>query len=138
MSRKIEAMIPVTDLWLYDLKCVDPEKHRRLTGHTNRKILEHLQHLDACGARIELRCPLIPGKNDSGPDLEAIRRIAGKLRNLAGIRAEPYHPFGEDKRLLLGRPRKPGRIPDDADSLRYETFFEAMRNDLPTLRPKML
>ena len=132
--RIIEAMIPLTDLWLYDLKCVDQEKHRRLTGRSNRMILEHLQRLDSSGAHIELRCPLIPGENDSPRDLEAIRRMAGKLRNLVGIRAEPYHPFGEDKRMLLGRPRKTERIPDDADCLRYETFFVAMRNELPALR----
>ncbi len=121
--KLIESMIPLVDLWLYDIKCIDPEKHALLTGQSNRIILENLRKLDASGAGIELRCPLIPGKNDSDAELKDILRFAGTLRNLTGIRPEPYHPFGEDKLLRLGRERIRQSIPEEKDLARYRRFF---------------
>ena len=119
----IEHLMPFVDLLLYDLKCADPEKHFHLTGRSNKCILDNLRHLDACGGRIELRCPLIPGKNDSDRDLQEIMQIAEKLRNITGIRPEPYHPFGADKLLHLGRRKRVERIPNQEDLRRYEKFF---------------
>ena len=103
-AREIyEALLPQTDLFLYDFKAADPEKHRRLTGVDNQLILENLKFLDQAGAAIILRCPLIPGLNDAAADLDALAACVGGLRNVRAVELEPYHPLGEDKYRQLGR-----------------------------------
>lgn len=121
----IEELLPVTDLWLYDIKCIDDKRHNEFTGVSNRLILENLYKLDSCGAKIELRCPLIPNLNDSDDDLKAILDIASKLKNIVKIKAEPYHPFGLDKLKQLGRPaQKAELVPTNEDVERYNKVLK--------------
>lgn len=123
--KSIVPLLPVTGLWLFDLKCVDPVRHQQLTGFSNELILDNLQKLDSSGAKIELRCPLIPGLNDSDEDLNNILKIAYSLQNLVGIHLEPYHPFGLDKLCRLGRSLlAQERIPDEQDTQRYWKKFQ--------------
>ncbi len=130
-----EKLLPVTDLWLFDLKCADSQRHRQLTGRNNEKILENLYKLAETGAQIQLRCPLIPGKNDSDNDLEQIGRIALKLKNLTGIKPMPYHPFGLDKLRHLGRTdQRLEKIPAEPELKRYRDFFQTLENELKIIR----
>ncbi len=99
----LRAVIPFTDLFLFDVKCVDPARHRKFTGADNAPILKNLRMLDREGAALRLRCPLIPGWNDSDADLEALAELAEELEHVTAIDTEPYHPLGEDKSLRLGR-----------------------------------
>lgn len=120
----VESLLPVTDLWLFDLKCADSKRHRELTGVPNERILENLHRLDEAGAQIELRFPLIPGRNDSDRELEALQMIASGVRNLVGTLCEPYHPFGLDKLRRLGRAGGPSeKVPDEKDLQRYHRFL---------------
>lgn len=120
----VERMIPWTDFWLFDIKVVDEEKHRRFTGCSNRRILSNLRLLDEAGASVELRCPLIPGWNDSDADLLAIRDLKRSLRHPPTIRIEPFHPFGRGKSARLGLPaRENARIPEKADIARWQSFL---------------
>jgi glycyl-radical enzyme activating protein len=90
------------DIFLYDLKLTDSDKHRTLTGVPLEGILDNLYRLDEAGARIILRCPLIPGLNDDDEHLKKIAVIANKLRHAPEINLLPYHPLGRDKRQYLG------------------------------------
>ncbi|MBO5760504.1 MAG: glycyl-radical enzyme activating protein [Lentisphaeria bacterium] len=120
----LTRMFPWTDHWLYDIKVADPEKHLRFTGMTNDRILNNLRLLDDAGASIELRCPLIPGWNDSDSDLQAIRDLADSLKSFPAIHIEPFHPFGRGKLERLGLPgRENARIPDDKDMKRWADFL---------------
>ena len=120
----VERMIPLTDHWLFDIKAVDGEKHRRFTGHANEQILANLRRLDRAGAAVELRCPLIPGWNDSESDLRAIRDLADSLEHRPPIRIEPFHPFGRSKLARLGLPpEEDARIPGAADTRRWRKFL---------------
>lgn len=67
--RNFERLLPWTNLFLFDLKAVDPGVHRKCTGADNRTILENLRRLDACGIPFEIRMPLMPGWNDAEDDL---------------------------------------------------------------------
>jgi pyruvate formate lyase activating enzyme len=96
----------VTDLFLYDVKETDEEKHRSFTGASNGLILENLQKLDALGSRTVLRCPVIPGCNDREDHFKGIGLIANKLRNVTGIEIEPYHPLGISKGISIGKPAR--------------------------------
>jgi pyruvate formate lyase activating enzyme len=94
---------PHTDVFLFDLKHMDPDEHRRLTGAGNDGILENACRLSKEGGRIIIRLPLIPGCND---DAENVRRTAVFARRLAGVERIdllPYHRLGEVKYPRLGR-----------------------------------
>ena len=120
----LRRMLPWTDFWLFDIKAVDEEKHRRFTGCSHEKILSNLHFLDESGASIELRCPLIPGLNDSDSDLLAIRKLADSLKHRPSIRVEPFHPFGRGKLARLGLPAEENaRTPEKADRERWENVL---------------
>jgi pyruvate formate lyase activating enzyme len=99
----LEAIIPLTDLFLFDVKGFDEETHRRATGAGNQRILENLTRLSTTGSEIWIRIPVIPGINDSPAEIE---QIAGFLAPLPGIRwveLLPFHSLGSEKYPSLGR-----------------------------------
>ncbi|MFZ2054161.1 MAG: glycyl-radical enzyme activating protein [Candidatus Aminicenantales bacterium] len=93
----LERIAAKADLFLFDLKTMDEQKHIAFTGESNRLILENLRKLAATGKKIVVRIPIVPGVND---DTENIRRTGGFLRTFAGISEIsllPYHRLGGDK-----------------------------------------
>ena len=101
--ERLEALLPLVDLFLYDVKCVDAARHREFTGQDNALILENLSRLSRAGARLRLRCPLVPGLNDGESDLAALGRLAESLSGqVEGVDVEPYHPLGVSKARRLG------------------------------------
>lgn len=91
------------DLFLYDIKLTDPALHRQWTGVSNDRILENLRALDKMGAKTVLRCPVIPGVNDTLAHFQGVAKIANSLTHLQEIHLEPYHPLGVSKARRLGR-----------------------------------
>lgn len=97
-----QRILPYTDLFLYDLKCMDPETHRKFTGKENDRILANLEKLKFAG-NIWIRIPCLQGVNDSE---EEIRRYGSFLENPGNIRRVellPYHSYGENKYQMLDR-----------------------------------
>ncbi|MBE6367213.1 MAG: glycyl-radical enzyme activating protein [Lentisphaerae bacterium] len=86
-----EKVLPVTDMFLFDLKHPDPEEHRRMTGVDNKLLLENLQQLDSCGKPIEIRIPLIPQYNSTPEDLNGFLLIMASLKNLTAVKILPFH-----------------------------------------------
>ncbi|MBR4665019.1 MAG: glycyl-radical enzyme activating protein [Lentisphaeria bacterium] len=113
-------MLPLTDLFLYDLKETDPERHLTYTGADLGVILKNLSAADAAGAKLVLRCPLIPGLNVRADHADGILEVASSLENLLEIDLMPYHPLGESKLPHLGR--KPLYSGDFADRKELESF----------------
>lgn len=103
---QLKSWLPYTDIFLFDYKVTDPRLHKGLTGVDNRLILENLEKLNAAGAKIILRCPLVQGVNDGENHLRAIGRIADRLENVLEINIEPYNPLTVEKydRLGIKRP----------------------------------
>ncbi len=114
--EEIMRLVPSVDLWLWDVKAC-PKDHPRLTGVPAGPILENLHRLDRAGGNIILRCPLIPGVNDSPAHLTGIGELANSLRNVREIQLEPYHALGEGKRAHLGRPEVAGMHPPSPATL---------------------
>ena len=98
----IEKIIPYTDLFLYDLKHMDPKTHRAHISVDNRLILANLEKLSKTGKEIIVRTPVVPGFNDSAGEIDAIARFAAHL-GIGELHLLPYHPFGRGKYRLLGR-----------------------------------
>lgn len=90
-----------TDLFLYDYKATDPDRHKELTGQDNERILSNLKLLDRLHANVILRIPLIPGCNDDEANADGIAEIS-KLQCVQNIEVLPYHQLGECKGERLG------------------------------------
>lgn len=101
----LERVAALTDLFLYDLKVMDEERHRRYTGVSNRLILENLTRLSALGAEVAVRLPLLAGINDDAGNIRALAAFLGRLQGIRGIHLLPYHRGGLEKarRLASGR-----------------------------------
>ncbi|MBN2507889.1 MAG: glycyl-radical enzyme activating protein [Verrucomicrobia bacterium] len=97
------AVAPWTGLFLFDVKLMDSERHRRYTGVPNATILDNLRALDRVHDRVWVRVPLIPGLNDQPGDLEAIARFAASLRAVRQVNLLPYHKSGLQKSRRLGQ-----------------------------------
>lgn len=96
-----EQIIPYTDEFLYDLKAIDPEVHKRCTGRDNRLILENLKRLDALGCKVEIRYPFVPSYNDG--ECKKIGAFLEKCDNIKRIKVLGYHSFARSKYAALGR-----------------------------------
>ena len=101
-SALIEELHPLVDLWLYDIKGMDPGRHKEHTGTDNVAILRNLRWLDAHDAKIVLRCPMIPGINDFRSNLAALGALADGLESVGEVDVEPYVPYGIEKAHKLG------------------------------------
>lgn len=99
----MKKITPQVDLFLYDLKHMDPRTHTQLTGHSNRQILSNLKKLDEGGASLRIRVPLIPGINDSINNLREMTKFLCRIKNLDGVDLLPYHKIGVPKYSALGR-----------------------------------
>ena len=88
-------------------------------GVDNAVILRNLRMLDANGAKIVLRCPMIPGENDFDANLAALGKLANELNGVMRIEVEPYVPFGIDtaKRLGIRIYEAPMPPPEYADGI---------------------
>ena len=91
------------DLFLYDLKLMDPIKHQTFTGVSNELILSNLQTLSRRGHAIVLRVPLIPGVNDDDENIRQTGAFAADLPHLERVDILPYHRAGIDKYLRLDK-----------------------------------
>lgn len=98
----IERVATETDLILYDLKCMDPEKHKAYTGVSNHQILGNLKYLARSGARVVLRVPLIPGINDDAENINLMGMFLGILPEIERVHILPYHGFQDGKYEGLG------------------------------------
>jgi pyruvate formate lyase activating enzyme len=96
-----EKVIPYTDTFLYDIKCISDDKHKRGTGVSNALILENLERLSERGCDIVIRIPVIPGFNDDAYEVEKIKEHLKKIR-CRNIEYLPYHKMGEHKYKALG------------------------------------
>ena len=87
----INRLFPYVDLFLYDIKLMDPVRHKKLTGVSNIRILENLQRLSKLGRDIIVRVPIIPGANDDDENIRAIGVFAAALPHLTRVDILPYH-----------------------------------------------
>jgi pyruvate formate lyase activating enzyme len=105
VSRKnIEDIIDVTEVIYFDIKAMDSDKHRRLTGEGNEVILDNLVYLNEnFKGELVVRYPYIPGMNDSQEDIDSAVAFVEGLSNVKEMVFLPYHRLGLPKYRGLGR-----------------------------------
>ena len=113
-----EAVLPFTDIFLYDFKCADSEKHRQLTGSGNELILDNLKKLNETGKEIEIRMIMVPKHNMEEGDLRAAGEFLAPLKSISAIRLLAYHSLARSKFQAVGHPDTMPDVPSpDADAL---------------------
>jgi pyruvate formate lyase activating enzyme len=91
-----------TDLFLYDLKHMDSEIHRKYTGVGNEVILDNLKALSCRDVELRVRFPLIPGINDDRINVERTAAFLQKLHRVCNIDLLPYHDVATSKYQRFG------------------------------------
>jgi pyruvate formate lyase activating enzyme len=86
-----------TDLFLYDLKMMDSDKHEKYTGLSNRLIIENLLHRAREKVDLIIRLPLIPGVNDDVESLDRIGLFKDRLAGVEKVHILPYRDFQRSK-----------------------------------------
>lgn len=99
--EEFEQVAPLTDIFLYDVKMVDPEKHAKYTGASNKTILDNLVRLSRIHDSIIARIPIVPGVNDDDKNIRDTGKFLTGL-NIRQVNILPYHNMGSDKYTRLG------------------------------------
>ncbi len=99
---KFNELLKYTDLFLLDIKQINDEKHKKLTGHTNANILDLAQYLSEQGKDMWIRYVLVPGVTDDEKDLRELAEFVKRLNTVQRFEVLPYHTLGVFKWEELG------------------------------------
>ncbi len=114
------------DLFLYDVKFIDKDLHKKYTGVSNELILDNLQKLAEHGHKIHIRTPIIPEINDAPEHIQQLGEFVARLPGISRLDVLAYHEMASEKYRRLGRdyPLRGCKSPSDS----------AMQNIARTLR----
>ena len=106
-----EKLLPLTDLFLLDLKHIDDEVHRALTGVSNESVLALAQFLSERGKRMWIRHVLVPGWTTGEDDLSRLSDFIASLKTVDRVEVLPYHAMALHKYEELRLPYRLGDTP---------------------------
>ncbi len=129
-----ERILPYADMFLYDVKCADADRHKRYTGVSNELILSNLEKLLSAGARVWVRIPVIGGVNDTVEEMEAIRDRLRLCVPPERVELLPYHAMGEHKYAAIGRDVVSFSVPDEEKMRQLRAVFTEDRNQPAVMR----
>jgi pyruvate formate lyase activating enzyme len=101
--RGLEPTLPYVDFFLWDIKHMDPEQHKKLTGVSNEVILSNAKAVAARGIPLYIRIPLIPGYNDSEENIRATCEFSLGLASVVQVDIMPLHHLGKARYDSLDR-----------------------------------
>ena len=101
-----KKIIPLIDLFLYDLKLIDDDLHKQYTGISNQIIIQNLKYLNHQKKNIIIRIPIIPTINDTEIELNAMLSLIKELKSITTIHLLPYHKIAVHKYEKLGIDQK--------------------------------
>ena len=123
---EIDKVIPFTDIFLYDIKHIDPESHRAITGVRNDIIIENLLYLCELHKKVEIRIPIIPSLNDNDQTIYQIGTLLKNHSNIQGVRLLKYNNLASSKYDAIGKMNTLPRIkpPSDAKMMHLKRILE--------------
>ena len=125
-----QTILPVTDLVLFDLKGMDPERHKLHTGMDNRLIHENLRKIGESGTPVEIRMPVVPTCSDFPDDAERTGRLLAELGTLVRVRLLAYHSLAGEKYAAAGMTDTLPRVPSP-DTEKLSGIARVLRAFLP-------
>ena len=113
-------LMEVTDLFILDIKEMDEEKHKKLTGQSNQNILDLARYLSDHGKHMWIRHVLVPGVTDGEKELHDLRDFIDSLATVDRVEILPYHTMGVFKWENLGIPYQlEGIDPPTAEQVKH-------------------
>ena len=100
--EKMERLMPLTDLVMLDIKHIDDEEHKKLTGKSNKNILAFAEYLRDRNIPLWVRHVVVPGITDDEKELLGLGKFLAGLTNLKALDVLPYHDMGKVKYQNLG------------------------------------
>ena len=110
-TAKLDKLLPLTDLFMLDIKHIDPERHKALTGQDNKNILAFAEYLAKNNKEMWIRHVLVPNVTDDEYYLHKLGEFIGGLKTLKALDVLPYHTMAKAKYESLGIPYPLGDIP---------------------------
>lgn len=98
-----EKILPHLDLFLMDIKHMNPNKHKLFIGQSNEKVLENARKIAESGQNLIIRVPVVPTFNDTEEEILEIARFTRSLKGVEQLHLLPYHRLGQDKYAGLDR-----------------------------------
>lgn len=123
LFENIEKIIPYVDLFLYDLKIADNQKHIEYTGVSNKLIIENLIQLSKHAVEINLRMPMISGINTTPSDIKGILDIIHDIK-ISRINLLPYHHLSGNKYKKLDLTCYSFNVPTQEELEEIKQVFE--------------
>lgn len=99
--KKFDELLSVSDLFMLDIKCIDDEIHKKLTGKSNQNVLDMFHYLDEKNFPIWIRHVLVPTITDDDELLKKTDAFIHTLHNVQRVEVLPYHSLGAYKYGLL-------------------------------------
>ena len=99
---RFDELIKHTDLVMLDIKHIDPEKHKTLTGSQNSNVLDFAEYLSENNIPLWIRHVVVKGHTDNKDDLKRLGRYLAHLKTLKALDVLPYHTMGVNKYKELG------------------------------------
>lgn len=127
--KKFDELASLCDVFLVDIKCMDEELHKTLTGHSNKNILAMIKHLSELKKDMWIRHVLVPNLTDSEADLTAMHDFVKSLNCVKKVEILPYHDFATFKYKSLGirYPLEGYRTPTKDEVKRAEDILEVTK-----------
>ncbi|CAG4882137.1 Benzylsuccinate synthase activating enzyme [Georgfuchsia toluolica] len=105
--KTIQPLLNFVDLFIVDLKSMNPQKHADVIGWPLKPILDNIERLIESHAHVRIHIPVIPGFNDSQQDFDDyIAYLSQYSKQLEGVDILNYHVYGEGKYISLGREKE--------------------------------
>lgn len=127
-ANALRRLIPLADLFLFDLKETDPDRHRDYTGAPLEPILANLRMLCEAGSAVRIRLPIVPGWNDSDDHFRAVARLTSSFPSSLPVEVMPYHPLGTEKHRRIGRPQPSGLPSRSVDRELVDAWIRRLRS----------
>lgn len=124
-DERYSKLLPLTDLVILDIKHIDNEKCKALTGRSNEKTLAFAKKLDEAGVSVWIRQVLVPGFTDDENDLKKTREWIKTLKNVKKVEVLPYHTLGKIKyeKMGLAYPMEGVPVPEKEETEKAERIL---------------
>jgi pyruvate formate lyase activating enzyme len=123
LRSAVEKVLPLVDLFLFDFKVSNEQMAREYIGGSQETIQQSLEYIYEQGKDIILRCPIIPGVNDTIEHFQGIGEMTVKYPNLKSVELLPYHNFGISKGKNIGKETEEFTSPTEDQKQEWIDFF---------------